>query len=59
MALVFISHDIALAAGMADRIAVLRRGRLVEIGATAEIVARPSDPYTRSLLQAASGAIPA
>ena len=47
MALVFISHDIALAAGIADRIAVLRRGRLVEIGATAEIIARPRDPYTR------------
>jgi peptide/nickel transport system ATP-binding protein len=59
MALIFISHDIALAAGIADRIAVLRRGRLIEIGATADILERPSDPYTNALLRAASGAVAA
>jgi peptide/nickel transport system ATP-binding protein len=52
MSLIFISHDIALASGIADRIAVFRRGRHVEIGETAELVGRPRDPYTRALLDA-------
>ena len=52
MSLIFISHDIALASEIADRIAVFRRGRLVEIGETAELVGRPRDPYTRALLDA-------
>ncbi|MGD9916143.1 MAG: ABC transporter ATP-binding protein [Rhizobiaceae bacterium] len=53
MSLIFISHDIALASGIADRIAVFRNGQLVEIGNTADIVNRPRDPYTRLLLEAA------
>jgi len=53
MSLVFISHDIALASGIADRIAVFRHGRLVEIGATVDVVNRPRDPYTRMLVEAA------
>jgi peptide/nickel transport system ATP-binding protein len=53
MSLIFISHDIALASGIADRIAVFRHGRLVEIGTTADIVNRPRDPYTRMLVDAA------
>jgi peptide/nickel transport system ATP-binding protein len=52
MSLIFISHDIALASEIADRIAVFRRGCLVEIGETAELVGRPRDPYTRALLDA-------
>ncbi len=50
MALLFISHDIALASDIADRIAVLRHGRLVEIDDTAAIVSQPQNPYTRKLL---------
>jgi peptide/nickel transport system ATP-binding protein len=53
MSLIFISHDIALASGIADRIAVFRHGRLVEIGTTADIVNRPRDAYTRLLVEAA------
>jgi peptide/nickel transport system ATP-binding protein len=53
MSLIFISHDIALASGIADRIAVFRHGRLVEIGERAEIVNQPRDPYTRMLVEAA------
>ncbi|MGE0503495.1 MAG: ATP-binding cassette domain-containing protein [Rhizobiaceae bacterium] len=53
MALLFITHDIALASGIADRIAVFRDGRLVEIGPAAEIVSRPRDAYTRLLVTAA------
>ncbi len=55
MALLFISHDIALAAELADRIAVFRAGRMVEIGETAEIVDHPSHAYTQTLLAAHIG----
>jgi peptide/nickel transport system ATP-binding protein len=50
MALLFIAHDIALASEIADRIAVFRNGRLVEVGATEQVVAKPREAYTRSLL---------
>ena len=52
MSLLFITHDIALASGFADRIAVFRNGRLVEVGAAAEVlVAAPATtPTPRSLL---------
>ncbi|MGP2493912.1 ABC transporter ATP-binding protein [Mesorhizobium sp. PUT5] len=55
MTLLFISHDIALASELADRIAVFRAGRMVEIGATAAIVTRPGEAYTRALLDAHIG----
>jgi peptide/nickel transport system ATP-binding protein len=50
MTLVFITHDIALASGVADRIAVFRNARLVEAGPTAEILTTPRDAYTASLI---------
>jgi peptide/nickel transport system ATP-binding protein len=50
MTLVFITHDIALASGFADRIAVLNGGRLVEAGSAAEVLAAPRDSYTRMLI---------
>ena len=55
MSLLFITHDIALASEIADRIAVFRHGRLVEIGATADH-RQPAATiaYTRALLDAAS-----
>ncbi|MCC7283387.1 MAG: ABC transporter ATP-binding protein [Acetobacteraceae bacterium] len=46
---VYISHDLALVAQMADRIAVMRHGRLVEIAETAAMLAAPKAEYTRSL----------
>lgn len=52
MTLIFISHDIALASQLADRIAVFRNGELVEIGQTAQIVNTPSHAYTRALIDA-------
>jgi peptide/nickel transport system ATP-binding protein len=52
MSLVFISHDIALASTIADRIAVFRAGRLLEIGTTDEVVTQPREAYTRALLAA-------
>jgi peptide/nickel transport system ATP-binding protein len=53
-ALIWITHDLAVVAGMADRIAVMYAGRIVETGPTDEVLARPSHPYTVGLL----GSIP-
>lgn len=50
MTLLFITHDIALASGFADRIAVFRNGRLVEIGPAAAVLSNPRDTYTASLI---------
>ncbi|WP_181181598.1 ABC transporter ATP-binding protein [Mesorhizobium sp. B3-1-6] len=55
MTLLFISHDIALAASLADRIAVLRHGELIELGETDQIINAPRHAYTRSLLDAHLG----
>ncbi|MGI9310540.1 MAG: dipeptide ABC transporter ATP-binding protein [bacterium] len=48
----FVSHDLAVVRALADRVAVLYQGRLCEIGATAQVYARPSHPYTEALLRA-------
>ncbi len=53
LGLVLITHDLAALAGVADRIAVLRQGRLIETGPVAEVLKAPRDPYTRSLVQKA------
>ncbi|MDX8454862.1 ABC transporter ATP-binding protein [Mesorhizobium sp. VK9D] len=55
MTLLFISHDIALAATLAERIAVLRHGELVELGDTDQILNAPRHAYTRALLDAHLG----
>jgi peptide/nickel transport system ATP-binding protein len=52
IAFLFITHDLALARYFCDRLAVMFRGRLVEVGDTDAVVARPAHPYTRALLQA-------
>jgi peptide/nickel transport system ATP-binding protein len=49
-AALFISHDLAVIDILADRIAVLYRGKLVEEGTGAEVLGNPKDPYTRRLL---------
>ncbi len=51
---VYVSHDLAVVAQMADRILVLRNGEMQEIGPTARILAAPQNDYTRSLLAAAA-----
>jgi ABC-type oligopeptide transport system ATPase subunit len=48
----FIAHDLALVRHVADRVAVMRRGRIVESARAAELYAAPSHPYTRELLAA-------
>jgi peptide/nickel transport system ATP-binding protein len=50
MACIFITHDIGVAAYMADRIAVMYRGRLVESAPVDELLESPQHPYTRALL---------
>jgi len=52
LAIVFISHQLAVIAHMADRVAVMYLGRIVETGPTAEVFARPRHPYTAALLSA-------
>lgn len=51
-ALILIGHDLALQAQMVDRLAVMRRGRLVEVGPVGAIFHEPVHPYTRALLRA-------
>jgi peptide/nickel transport system ATP-binding protein len=50
----FISHDLAVVAQLSDRIAVMYRGRICEIGTAAEVLAPPYHPYTRILLASAA-----
>ena len=52
MTLLFISHDIALASSLADRIAVFRSGELVELGSTETLIRSPQSAYTQQLLDA-------
>lgn len=52
LAQLFIAHDLALVRRIADRVAVMYRGRIVEIGATEAIFREPAHPYTRALLDA-------
>ena len=52
MSLFFITHDFGVVAQIADRVAVMREGRIVESGSLEEILERPSHPYTRQLLAA-------
>jgi peptide/nickel transport system ATP-binding protein len=54
IAQLFISHDLGSVAGVTDRIAVLYRGDIVEIGATRDVIARPQHPYTRLLVGSAT-----
>lgn len=50
--LVLVTHDLAEAFRLADRIAVMRGGRVLQIGAPGELSERPADPYVRALLDA-------
>ncbi|MFG3145495.1 dipeptide ABC transporter ATP-binding protein [Streptomyces sp. NPDC048243] len=52
LALVFVAHDLAVVRQVSDRVAVMRRGRLVEYGPADDVYERPADPYTRRLLAA-------
>ena len=51
VSLVYVSHDLAVVSRLADRIAVMYAGRIVEQGSTGELLSHPRHPYTRGLLQ--------
>lgn len=51
--IIFVTHDLAVARHVADRIGVMYQGRLVEVGTSAEVVDEPLHPYTAALLAAA------
>jgi oligopeptide transport system ATP-binding protein len=52
LAVLFITHDLSVAAGLADRIAVMYAGRIVETAPTLELFDHPAHPYTEALLSA-------
>ena len=58
LAFLLISHDLAVVAHMAERVAVLKDGRIVEEGETQAVLRRPRHPYTRQLLAATLPADP-
>ena len=51
MAIILITHNFGIINGIADRVAVMFRGKIVEYGATHEVLANPQHPYTRALIQ--------
>jgi peptide/nickel transport system ATP-binding protein len=56
LAILFVTHDLRVAAQVCDRIAVMQRGRIVELKATGELFRNPEHEYTRQLLAAVPGA---
>ncbi|MCL4186900.1 MAG: ABC transporter ATP-binding protein [Rhodobacteraceae bacterium] len=56
MALMMITHDVGVAADIADRVVVMREGEVVESGTVREVLLAPRHPYTRALLSARAGA---
>ena len=58
LGLLFITHDLRVAAQLCDRVIVMHQGLIVEEGPTHELYANPQQDYTRRLLQAAPAALP-
>jgi peptide/nickel transport system ATP-binding protein len=54
-ALIWITHDLSVIAGLADRVAVMYAGRIVETGTTREVLEHASHPYTHGLIASAPG----
>ena len=54
VALLFISHDVRAIASLCERLAVMRSGRIIDVGATRTLLQQPSHPYTELLIRCAS-----
>jgi ABC-type oligopeptide transport system ATPase subunit len=52
LTLLFIAHDLSMVRYVSDRIAVMERGRIVELGPADDVYFRPQHPYTRALVAA-------
>ena len=55
VSIIFITHDLRVAAQISDYITVMERGQMVELGTADEVFNNPQHPYTRKLLDAAPG----
>lgn len=55
MAMLLITHDLAVVSGMADQVALMYAGQIVEVASAADFFVRPSHPYAKLLLQALPG----
>ncbi|MDR6759468.1 ABC-type glutathione transport system ATPase component [Mycoplana sp. BE70] len=55
LSLIFITHDLRVAAQICDRVAVMQHGKMVEVGETASVFSSPRSEYTRALLAAVPG----
>jgi peptide/nickel transport system ATP-binding protein len=55
LSLLFITHDLRVAATVCENILIMSKGKVVEQGTTQEVFARPAHPYTQSLLAAIPG----
>jgi len=57
-AILFITHDFGVVAEIADRIAVMRHGCIIEVGVARDVLTQPQHPYTRELLAAVPSLVP-
>ncbi|MCY1523240.1 Glutathione import ATP-binding protein GsiA [compost metagenome] len=52
LSMLFVTHDLRVAAQMCDRIAVMQQGQIIECGPAAQVIQEPAQPYTRELVRA-------